>query len=67
MQNNEPKSATNYEKMGLYISLTILFLTLLTFLYQLKNDEIKHRERTTKLESDFGHEKRLKSIEDKLK
>ncbi len=67
MEDNKTKSPANYEKMGLYVSLTLLFLTLMTFLYQLKNDEIKHCERITKLESDFGHEKRLKAIEEKLK
>lgn|GEM_PF-3346209 len=40
----------NYEKIGLYISLTILFLTLMTFLYQLKNEECLHKERTRALE-----------------
>ena len=67
MQDKDTKPSANYEKMGLYVSLTLLFLTLVTFLYQLKNDEIKQCERITKLESDFGHEKRLKAIEEKLK
>jgi hypothetical protein len=40
----------NYEKIGLYVSLVVLFFTLMLFLYQIKDDAGISKERIRALE-----------------
>jgi hypothetical protein len=46
MQNNQIPQVVNYEKIGLYISGCLLFMTIMLFLYQLKDDLSLLKERT---------------------
>lgn len=56
---NENKNKPDWEKLGNYIVIVGSLATLFFYIADMK-------ERTTKLESDYGHETRFKAIEKKL-
>lgn len=48
MENN--KNSVNWEKIGVYIAITIGLLTMIVYLFQIKDDICSARERITRLE-----------------
>ena len=54
------KRKPDWQSMIVFLTITGTLFTLFFYIADMK-------ERTTKLETEFGHEKRLKAIEEKLK